>query len=51
VSKEETDAIFANLPVKRKLLVYFPNAGHENYLLKYRHKWIATVAPFLTKGK
>jgi pimeloyl-ACP methyl ester carboxylesterase len=46
VSKEEIEAIYANIEAKKQL-VFFPLAGHENYLLKYKQKWITTIKPFL----
>lgn len=46
VSREETDEIFANLKGD-KYLVTFPEAGHENYLNKYKEEWLETVAKFL----
>ena len=47
VSREEIVGIHKNVQAKTKLLVFFPLAGHENYLLKYKQEWITTVAPFL----
>ena len=46
VSPEETAAIFQNLAGPKRLLT-FPEAGHENYLIKYKSGWIAGVASFL----
>ncbi|RYZ49708.1 MAG: alpha/beta fold hydrolase [Sphingobacteriales bacterium] len=46
VSRAETDAIFAVLPGERVLRT-FPEAGHDNYLKKYRHKWTMNVDHFL----
>jgi alpha-beta hydrolase superfamily lysophospholipase len=46
VSKEEIEAIYANIEAKKQL-VFFPLAGHENYLLKYKQEWITTIKPFL----
>jgi len=31
-----------------KQLVTYPQAGHENYLLKYKTEWTTDVAAFLT---
>jgi alpha-beta hydrolase superfamily lysophospholipase len=46
VSKEETDAIFANLNGKKELKTY-QEAGHENYLVKYKNEWTQDVETFL----
>ncbi len=46
VSRTEIDAIFKNLHGEKTLRSY-PNAGHENYLLKYKNEWIADVSAFL----
>jgi alpha-beta hydrolase superfamily lysophospholipase len=46
VSKEETDAIFTNLKGKKELKIY-QQAGHENYLSKYRNEWTKDVEKFL----
>ncbi|MFT4062089.1 MAG: alpha/beta fold hydrolase [Edaphocola sp.] len=46
VSKEETEAIFDNLKGPKTLKIY-PEAGHENYLLKYRQDWSNDVTKFL----
>ncbi|RYZ25919.1 MAG: alpha/beta hydrolase [Chitinophagaceae bacterium] len=46
VSREEIDAIFTNLKGPKKLVTY-PLAGHENYLNKYKEKWVANVKNFL----
>jgi alpha-beta hydrolase superfamily lysophospholipase len=48
VSRAETDAIFQNLPASKRL-VTFPEAGHENYLLKYRNTWSQEIAAFLAE--
>ncbi len=42
VSIDETNEIYANLPAEKKLVVY-PDAGHENYLLKYKKEWSAEI--------
>lgn len=47
VSQTETDMIMANLSGK-KWLKTFPNAGHENYLKRYRNEWVDDVSTFLT---
>lgn len=49
VSREETNAIFNNLRGE-KILVTFPEAGHENYFNKYKPVWSAAVREFLTKN-
>lgn len=46
VSRSETDAIFENLSGK-KLLKIYPDAGHENYLLKYKNEWTQDITSFL----
>lgn len=46
VSEKETESIFANLKgLKSK--TYCPEAGHENYLLRYEKEWKAAVTEFL----
>lgn len=49
VSKEETDAIFANLKGKKEVKIY-QEAGHENYLLKYKNEWAQDVEKFLKEN-
>lgn len=46
VSAEEINEIYSNLKGRKKLLV-FENAGHENYLIKYKLKWRNEVESFL----
>lgn len=46
VSRAETDRIFQNLG-ERKLLKTYPEAGHENYLLRYGEEWKKDVQEFL----
>ena len=46
VSRQEIDEIFKNLNGKKQLELY-PNAGHENYLIKYNEQWIENVEQFL----
>ncbi|HEY0030015.1 MAG TPA: PhoPQ-activated protein PqaA family protein, partial [Bacteroidia bacterium] len=46
VSKEEIEEIFNNLKGPKKLRTY-PNAGHENYLIKYKEQWTKDVAGFM----
>lgn len=47
VSREETDEIFKNLKGPKTLKVY-PEAGHNNFLIKYEREWIQDVQGFLT---
>jgi alpha-beta hydrolase superfamily lysophospholipase len=47
VSQEETDVIYANLGGK-KCLKTFADAGHENYLKKYKKEWVKEVSVFLS---
>lgn len=47
VSKGEIDTIFNNLVGVKKLKVY-QEAGHENYLRKYKNEWTQDVQKFLT---
>lgn len=46
VSREETDNIYKNLAGK-KYLHLFAQAGHENYLTRFKEEWRNTVFPFL----
>jgi alpha-beta hydrolase superfamily lysophospholipase len=46
VSSVETRSIYAALPGPKTLRVY-AEAGHENYLKRYRHEWQRDVAAFL----
>lgn len=46
VKREETDEIFERLAGPKKLSTY-PEAGHENYLIKYKEQWTGDVAQFL----
>lgn len=46
VSRQETKQIFANLNGKKVLRTY-PEAGHENYLNRYKRAWIQDVSGFL----
>ncbi|MEZ5046654.1 MAG: alpha/beta fold hydrolase [Chitinophagaceae bacterium] len=46
VSRHEIDEIFGNLKGE-KILKTYPNAGHENYLLKYSTQWVTDVKDFL----
>jgi esterase/lipase len=48
VSRQEIDAIFNNLAGEKKLKIY-QEAGHENYLTKYRKEWTQDIQLFLTK--
>jgi len=47
VSKEEIDEIFNNLGGQKKLKIY-QEAGHENYLKKYKNEWTQDIKEFLT---
>lgn len=47
VSREEIDEIFNNLSGPKKLKVY-PEAGHENYLTRYKNEWAQDVEKFFT---
>ncbi len=47
VSKEEIDNIFNNMVGTNKLIVY-EEAGHENYLGKYKDEWTQDVREFLS---
>lgn len=46
VSREEIDTIFSNLKGPKNLATY-PLAGHENYLNKYKEKWVTDIKSFL----
>jgi alpha-beta hydrolase superfamily lysophospholipase len=46
VSKSEIDKIFANLK-GRKFLKIYKNAGHENYLDKYKDEWTKDITQFI----
>jgi alpha-beta hydrolase superfamily lysophospholipase len=46
VDREEIDEILANLQGEKALRTY-PQAGHENYLIKYREEWTRDVEAFL----
>ncbi|MEK7253891.1 MAG: alpha/beta fold hydrolase [Bacteroidota bacterium] len=48
VLRSEMDAVFENLQGDKQLIIY-PEAGHENYLVKYREEWVAQVKGFLKK--
>jgi uncharacterized protein len=50
VSREETEAIFHNLN-NRKVLKTYPEAGHENYLSRYKTEWLNDVSTFLKTTK
>lgn len=47
VSRAEIDDIYKNLAGKKKLNIY-RDAGHENYLTRYRNEWTQDVQQFLT---
>lgn len=46
VSLKETQEIFTHLNGPKALRIY-PNASHENYLIKYRTEWTEDVSNFL----
>lgn len=46
VSTEEIKSIYNNLAGVKKLQIY-KDAGHENYLLKYKNEWAEDVKEFL----
>jgi len=46
VSRGEIDEIMANLKGEKRLKTY-PEAGHENYLTRYKKEWIVDVHGFL----
>ena len=48
VSHEEIEEIYANMQGKKSLQT-FANAGHENYLIKYKAEWMLAVCHFLHK--
>lgn len=48
VSSLETNRIFKNLNGPKKLRIY-PEAGHVNYLLKYKEEWTTDVRKFLSQ--
>lgn len=50
VSLNEINQIFKNLKGKKELKIY-ENAGHENYLLKYKKEWSGDVYSFLQTKK
>jgi len=47
VSENEIDTIFKNLNGYKQLKTYLL-AGHENYLTKYKDKWITDVSDFIS---
>ena len=48
VTREEIDEIFKNIAGEKKLITY-PDAGHENYLRKYKEEWKEDIKAFLKK--
>lgn len=46
VSMDEIKSIYENLDGEKTLSLY-PNAGHEDYLIKYEKEWTADVGAFL----
>ena len=49
VTRQEIDDIFTNLAGQKTLKVY-PEAGHSNYLMKYREAWTHDVQRFFNGG-
>lgn len=49
VRREETDAVYGALAGKKKLVV-FPEAGHTNYLPRYREEWVQAAKEFLLEN-
>jgi uncharacterized protein len=47
IDRKEIDKIYENLAGKKRIKIY-ENAGHENYLLKYKQEWIQDVSSFLS---
>jgi uncharacterized protein len=48
VSLEEIDIIYKNLKGEKSLKI-FPDAGHENYLKRFRVEWEREVKHFMTE--
>ena len=48
VSRKEIDGIYNNLPAQKYLRIY-PDAAHENYLIKYKSEWTMDLEQFLAK--
>ncbi|MCB0395819.1 MAG: alpha/beta hydrolase [Flavobacteriales bacterium] len=46
VSRAEIDEIFANLGGMKEVNIY-PEAGHENYLIRYKEQWTQDISEFL----
>lgn len=46
VSKKEIELIYSNLAGWKELKIY-PEAGHEDYFLKYKEPWVLDVKSFL----
>lgn len=49
VSREETDRIYTSLNGPKEL-VTFPEAGHENYLIRYKQEWTRAVTDFINQA-
>lgn len=47
VSREEIDQIFNNLGGQKYLKIY-QEAGHDNYLIRYKNEWTQDIQEFLT---
>lgn len=50
VSRKEIDEIYTNLKGPKTLKAY-PQAGHENYLVKYKEEWLLDTQTFLDANK
>jgi uncharacterized protein len=48
VSRQEINDIYSNLNCIKELKT-FPNAGHENYLIKYQSEWSNDIEDFLQR--
>lgn len=48
VSRAETDRIYTSLNGPKELIT-FPEAGHENYLIRYKQKWTRAVTDFINQ--
>lgn len=48
VSTSAIQEIYENLKGKKQL-IFLPDAGHENYLIKHETKWVDVLTDFLLK--
>lgn len=46
VSRAEIDSIYKNIPAYKELETY-ANAGHEDYLIKYKDEWTSHITNFI----